>query len=72
MSPPVAVDLFCGAGGASLGVTNARYDLRLAADISPPAVSPIPLTCQDSSSSPTSAKFDADKVLTAAGLPQES
>lgn len=32
---PTAVDLFCGAGGASLGIVRAGYDLRLAADIDP-------------------------------------
>jgi DNA (cytosine-5)-methyltransferase 1 len=32
-SPPTAVDLFSGAGGASLGVVGAGYDLRLAADV---------------------------------------
>ncbi len=31
---PTAVDLFSGAGGASLGIAGAGYDLRLAADIS--------------------------------------
>ncbi len=30
-----AVDLFCGAGGASLGLVRAGWDLRLAADIEP-------------------------------------
>jgi DNA (cytosine-5)-methyltransferase 1 len=29
---PTAVDLFCGAGGASLGLVQAGWDLRLAAD----------------------------------------
>jgi DNA (cytosine-5)-methyltransferase 1 len=30
-----AIDLFCGAGGASLGLVRAGWDLRLAADIDP-------------------------------------
>ncbi len=30
---PTAVDLFCGAGGASLGLVQASWDLRLAADV---------------------------------------
>lgn len=35
MSQSAAVDLFSGAGGASLGLTEAGFDLRLAADSSP-------------------------------------
>ncbi|HUA30713.1 MAG TPA: DNA cytosine methyltransferase [Streptosporangiaceae bacterium] len=34
MSPAV-IDLYCGAGGASLGLVQAGWDLRLAADIDP-------------------------------------
>jgi DNA (cytosine-5)-methyltransferase 1 len=34
-STPTAIDLFSGAGGASLGVIGAGFDLRLAADLSP-------------------------------------
>ncbi len=30
---PTAVDLFCGAGGASLGLVQAGWDLRLATDV---------------------------------------
>jgi DNA (cytosine-5)-methyltransferase 1 len=30
---PTAVDLFCGAGGASLGLVRAGWDLRVAADV---------------------------------------
>lgn len=32
---PAAIDLFCGAGGASLGLVQAGCDLRLAADVDP-------------------------------------
>lgn len=68
MSPPVAVDLFCGAGGASLGIASAGYDLRLAADISP--------ACGLTHTANLPGQFlvadlrevDADKVLTAAGV----
>jgi DNA (cytosine-5)-methyltransferase 1 len=68
MSAPVAVDLFCGAGGASLGITNAGYDLRLAADISP--------ACGLTHTANLPGQFlvadlrevDADKVLTTAGV----
>jgi DNA (cytosine-5)-methyltransferase 1 len=35
MSPFTAVDLFSGAGGASLGLVGAGYDLRLSSDVSP-------------------------------------
>jgi DNA (cytosine-5)-methyltransferase 1 len=35
MSAATAVDLFSGAGGASLGLGDAGFDLRAAADISP-------------------------------------
>jgi DNA (cytosine-5)-methyltransferase 1 len=35
MSTATAVDLFCGAGGASLGLIGAGLDLRLAVDIDP-------------------------------------
>src|SRR4051812_21691089 len=32
---PVAVDLFCGAGGMSLGFKEAGFDVRVAIDIDP-------------------------------------
>jgi DNA (cytosine-5)-methyltransferase 1 len=35
MGSPTAVDLFSGAGGASLGLVNAGFDLRLAVDADP-------------------------------------
>ncbi len=35
MSAVTAVDLFSGAGGASLGLIGGGFDLRLAADLNP-------------------------------------
>jgi hypothetical protein len=35
MSQPTAIDLFSGAGGASLGLADAGFGLRLAADFDP-------------------------------------
>ena len=68
MTPPTAVDLFSGAGGASLGLVNAGFDLRLAADISP--------ACGLTHTANLPGEFlvadlrevDADKVLTAADI----
>src|SRR6266536_673988 len=68
MSPPTAVDLFCGAGGASLGLVDEGYDLRLAADISP--------ACGLTHTANLPGEFlvddlrevDADKVLATAGV----
>jgi DNA (cytosine-5)-methyltransferase 1 len=68
MSAPAAVDLFCGAGGASLGVVGAGYDLRLAVDVNP--------ACGLTHTANLPGQFlvadlrevDADKVLTAAGV----
>ncbi len=37
MSAVTAVDLFSGAGGASLGLIGGGFDLRLAADLTPHA-----------------------------------
>ncbi|MFC1399909.1 MULTISPECIES: DNA cytosine methyltransferase [Streptacidiphilus] len=34
-APPTAIDLFSGAGGASLGLVQAGFDLRLAVDLDP-------------------------------------
>jgi DNA (cytosine-5)-methyltransferase 1 len=63
-----AVDLFCGAGGASLGLMRAGWDLRLASDADP--------TCSLTHQANLPGEFlaadlrtvDADKVISAAGI----
>jgi DNA (cytosine-5)-methyltransferase 1 len=63
-----AVDLFCGAGGASLGLARAGWDLRLATDVDP--------TCSLTHQENLAGEFltanlrtvDADKVISAAGI----
>jgi DNA (cytosine-5)-methyltransferase 1 len=63
-----AVDLFCGAGGASLGLVDAGYDLRLAVDLHPEygmthnANLPGQFLAADLRS------VDADKVMVTAGI----
>jgi DNA (cytosine-5)-methyltransferase 1 len=68
MSQPTAIDLFSGAGGASLGLADAGFDLRLAADLDP--------ACGLTHAANLPGEFivgdirdvDADKVLTTAGV----
>jgi DNA (cytosine-5)-methyltransferase 1 len=63
-----AVDLFSGAGGASLGIVGAGYDLRLAADVD--------TACGMTHAANLPGEFitadlrdvDSEKILTAAGL----
>ena len=65
---PTAIDLFCGAGGASLGLVRAGWDLRLASDID--------LACSQTHQANLPGRFltedlrnvDAGKVLSEAGL----
>ena len=65
---PTAVDLFCGAGGASLGLARAGWNLRLATDVD--------LTCSLTYRTNLPGEFlaadlrtvDADKVLSVAGI----
>lgn len=65
---PSAIDLFCGAGGASLGLIRAGWDLRLASDID--------LACSQTHQANLPGRFltedlrnvDAGKVLSEAGL----
>lgn len=68
MSPPTAVDLFCGAGGASLGLVNEGYDLRLAADINPACGLTHPANLPGEFLVDDLREVDADKVLTTAGV----
>jgi DNA (cytosine-5)-methyltransferase 1 len=68
MTQPTAIDLFSGAGGASLGLTDAGFDLRLATDFDP--------ACGLTHAANLPGEFivgdirevDADKVLTTAGI----
>jgi DNA (cytosine-5)-methyltransferase 1 len=65
---PTAIDLFCGAGGASLGLVRAGWDLRLATDVDP--------TCSLTYQANLPGQFlaadlrtvDADKVISAADI----
>lgn len=65
---PTAVDLFCGAGGASLGLVQASWDLRLATDVD--------LACSSTHRANLPGDFltadlrtvDTDKVLAAADV----
>lgn len=65
---PTAIDLFCGAGGASLGLSRAGWDLRLATDVD--------LACCTTHRANLDCEFlaadlrsiDADKVMAAAGI----
>jgi DNA (cytosine-5)-methyltransferase 1 len=68
MGQPTAIDLFSGAGGASLGLTDAGFELRLAADFDP--------ACGLTHAANLPGEFivgdirevDADKVLTTAAV----
>lgn len=68
MNTPAVVDLFSGAGGASLGLVDAGYDLRLAADVNP--------ACGLTHSANLPGEFlvadirnvDAEKILSAADI----
>ncbi|HUZ24881.1 MAG TPA: DNA cytosine methyltransferase, partial [Streptosporangiaceae bacterium] len=67
-SLPTAVDLFSGAGGASLGVTGAGYDLRLAADLSAACGLTHTANLPGDFLVADLREVDAEKILTAAGL----
>jgi DNA (cytosine-5)-methyltransferase 1 len=65
---PTAIDLFCGAGGASFGLVHAGWDVRLAADVDPACS----LTHQANLPGEFLAEdlraVDADKLANAAGI----
>jgi DNA (cytosine-5)-methyltransferase 1 len=68
MSPLTAVDLFSGAGGASLGLVAAGYDLRLASDISPACGWTHTANLPGDFLVADLREVDADKILTAASV----
>src|SRR6267154_877439 len=68
MSAVTAVDLFCGAGGASLGLSYAGFDLRLAADISPACGLTHKANLPGEFLVADLREIDGDKVLNAAGV----
>jgi DNA (cytosine-5)-methyltransferase 1 len=65
---PTAIDLFSGAGGASLGLTAAGYDLRLAADISPACALTHAANLPGEFLTADLRDIDSDKLLSAAGV----
>jgi DNA (cytosine-5)-methyltransferase 1 len=68
MSGATAVDLFCGAGGASLGLVRAGYDLRLAADIDPKCGMTHKANLPGEFLGADLRSVDVDKILTTAGV----
>lgn len=68
MNSPTAVDLFSGAGGASLGVVNAGFDLRLAVDMDPVYGLTHTANLPGEFLTADLRTVEVDKVLTAAGV----
>src|SRR5262249_43059071 len=68
VSAVTAVDLFCGAGGASLGLIGAGFDLRLAADIDPACALTHTANLPGEYLVADLREVDADKVLNTAGI----
>jgi len=68
VSPATAVDLFCGAGGASLGLVRAGFDLRLAVDVHPTYGMTHSANLPGEFLSADLRAVDVDKVLTAASI----
>src|SRR6266545_3043448 len=67
-SGPTAIDLFSGAGGASLGLLNAGFDLRLAVDIDPTYSLTHRANLPGESITADLRQVDADKLSQAAGV----
>lgn len=67
-SGPTAIDLFSGAGGASLGLLNAGFDLRLAVDIDPTYSLTHRANLPGESMTADLRQVDADKLSQAAGV----
>jgi DNA (cytosine-5)-methyltransferase 1 len=68
MESPTAVDLFSGAGGASLGLVNAGFDLRLAVDVDPVYGLTHAANLPGEFLTADLRTVEVDKVLTAAGV----
>ena len=66
-----AVDLFCGAGGASLGLLGAGFDLLFAADIDPTCSLTHRANLPGESVTADLRQVDADKILQAANVAPE-
>lgn len=65
---PSAIDLFCGAGGASLGLLQAGWDLRLSADVDPKCGLTHRASLPGEFLSADLRTVDADKLANAAGV----
>lgn len=68
VTAPTAVDLFAGAGGASLGLLRAGFDLRLAAEIEPDFARTHRLNLQGSVITADLRTLEAERVLDTSGL----
>jgi DNA (cytosine-5)-methyltransferase 1 len=65
---PAVIDLFCGAGGASLGLVQAGWDLRLATDFDPKCGMTHQANLPGEFLGGDLRNIDLDKVLTTAGV----
>ena len=65
---PAAIDLFCGAGGASLGLVQAGWDLRLATDVDPKCAMTHVANLPGEFLGGDLRSVDLDKVLSAASV----
>ena len=65
---PTAIDLFCGAGGASLGLVQSGWDLRLATDVDPACALTHQANLPGEFLTADLRTVGSDKVITAAGI----